>query len=57
MESAQRWLGGDTGLPGPHVKESGLGAGRAVPDTTSNTEGGQTQDRGPGWGTRVGESV
>lgn len=57
MGSAWRWLGGDTGLSGLYLKEPGLGAGRAVPDTTSNAEGGKTQERVPGWGTRVRKSV
>lgn len=50
-------LGGDTGLTGPHVKGSRLGAGGAVPDATSNVEGEKGQEGAPGWGTRVGKSV
>lgn len=48
---------GDTGLPGLHVKGSGLGAGGAVPDTTSNAEGEKGQEGAPWWGTKVGKSV
>lgn len=42
-------------LPGLYLKRSGLGAGRAVSDTTSNTEGEKRQAGAPGWG-RVCES-